>query len=287
MVVRKSVYTTRCRVNSHYARSHIRKSTLRAAGVEVAPYTEVYNEADLIDGIETIGLPAVLKTARGGYDGKGQFVLRDHEQMKEALPLLDHGPCVLESWIPFEKEISVVMTRNTNGEVSYFPVGENIHVNNILYETIVPARVSSEVEKRAAELAMKIANELNLVGTLAIEMFLTKDEKLYVNELAPRPHNSGHYTIEACNISQFGQHIRAICGWPLMDVKLLSPAIMVNVLGQHMQGVINGINKNPHWFVHFYEKKEVKQDRKMGHITILTKEIEQTLQQIEEQSIWK
>lgn len=263
------------------------KAALTAAGVEVAPYVKVYQKEDLLNGIESIGLPAVLKTARGGYDGKGQYVIREREEIEQAASLLNHGPCVLEAWIPFEKEISVVMTRSTSGDISYFPIGENIHVNNILHETIAPARISNDVEKQAIELARDIAMELNLVGTLAIEMFLTKDEKLYVNELAPRPHNSGHYTIEACNISQFGQHIRAICGWTLMEVKLLSPAIMVNVLGQHVQGVITEMNKNPHWFVHFYEKKEAKHGRKMGHITILTKEIAETLQQLNEKPIWK
>lgn len=265
----------------------IEKQSLRNAGVNVAPYSVIHNEDELLKAVKKIGLPSVLKTSRGGYDGKGQSVIRKNSDIQAAAMLLESGPCVLESWIPFEKELSVVITRNIHGELKCFPIGENIHINNILHETIAPARVAQQIEKQVLEIAEKIAEHLQLVGTLAIELFLVGNEELYVNELAPRPHNSGHYTIESCNLSQFDQHIRAICSWPLQEVELLKPAIMINILGQHVEGVINEIPNQSDWFVHFYGKKEAKHNRKMGHITILTEHFHATLQTLEKTEIWQ
>ncbi|WP_233710993.1 5-(carboxyamino)imidazole ribonucleotide synthase [Lederbergia citrisecunda] len=265
----------------------LEKQALTDAGVDVAPYAVINSLEDLEDGIRGIGIPSVLKTSRGGYDGKGQYVIKNEQDIEKAAELLKNGPCVLEAWIPFEKEISVVMTRSTSGELSYFPVGENIHVNNILHQTIAPARVTENVKMKVSELAHKIADQLGLIGTLAVELFLTEDEKIYVNELAPRPHNSGHYTIEACNLSQFDQHIRAVCGWPLQNVKLLQKAIMVNVLGQHVDGVVDEILKRPDWSIHFYGKEEAKHNRKMGHVTVLTNDIEETLEDLHQTKIWR
>nr|WP_249316971.1 5-(carboxyamino)imidazole ribonucleotide synthase [Bacillus sp. FJAT-50079] len=264
----------------------LEKQALTEAGVEVAPYAVIYSEDDLEREVETIGIPCVLKTSRGGYDGKGQYVIKSRGDCAEAATLLNAGPCVLEAWIPFDKEISIVMTRGVNGELTWFPIGENIHKNNILHETIVPARITAQVEQDVSELAEKIADKLQLIGTLAVELFLTEEGQLYVNELAPRPHNSGHYTIEACTLSQFDQHIRAVCGWPLPKVRLLQPAIMVNVLGEHVAGVVNEIPQRPDWSVHFYGKAEAKQGRKMGHITILTDELDVTLQELDATQIW-
>lgn len=262
------------------------KEALTKAGVKVAPYKVIRTEEELKAGISEIGLPAVLKTATGGYDGKGQFVLKEAEQASEAAALLQHGDCVLEQWLSFEKEISVIVTRNPEGETTYFPPAENIHINNILHESIVPARISPETEQAAKKAADQIASSLSLVGTLAVEMFVTEDGGIFINELAPRPHNSGHYTIEACGISQFGQHIRAVCNWPLKGTELLKPAVMVNVLGQHVEGVIQAISEKPEWSIHLYGKEEAKHQRKMGHVTILTDNIEETLQEIEDSGIW-
>ncbi|MCR2823411.1 5-(carboxyamino)imidazole ribonucleotide synthase [Lederbergia panacisoli] len=262
------------------------KQALTEAGVEVAPYAIIESREDLELAISKIGLPSVLKTSRGGYDGKGQYVIRSQHDLESAAELLKNGLCVLEAWIPFEKEISVVMTRSLSGGLSYFPIGENIHVNNILHQTIVPARISEEVDRKVSELARKVANHLDLVGTLAVELFLTKEEKIYVNELAPRPHNSGHYTIEACNLSQFDQHIRSVCGWPLQNVELLQKAIMVNVLGQHVEAVTCEIPNRPDWFIHFYGKEEAKHNRKMGHVTVLTNDIDETLRELDQTKIW-
>ncbi|RJS61394.1 5-(carboxyamino)imidazole ribonucleotide synthase [Bacillus sp. PK3_68] len=262
------------------------KETIVKAGVPVAPYEVITETAEIYDTIDKLGYPSVLKTARGGYDGKGQFVIKEPSQVEKAAQLLQHGVCVLEKWIPFEREISVIVTRNLQGETTYFPVGENVHKENILHETIVPARVAEGVKKEAVKAAEKIAEALSLVGTLAVEMFVGKDGEIYINELAPRPHNSGHYTIEACDVSQFGQHIRAICNWPLKTPELLKPALMVNILGEHMPEVLEGIAKHPEWSVHLYGKAEAKVKRKMGHITILTSDMEAVLEEVEASGIW-
>ena len=262
------------------------KVAIQNAGVEVAPYAVIEKEADINHYLNELGLPAVLKTARGGYDGKGQFVIRHEKEVPEAALLLQAGTCVLEKWVPFEKEVSVIVCRNANGETAVFPVGENIHRDNILHETIAPARISQKAKENAINKAIQLAQSFQLVGTLAVEMFLTSDD-LYVNELAPRPHNSGHYTIEACETSQFEQHIRAVCNWPLANTELLKPTVMVNILGEHQDGVIKKIPDVKDWKIHLYGKKEAKQKRKMGHVTLLRPSIEEALSEIEQSEIWQ
>jgi 5-(carboxyamino)imidazole ribonucleotide synthase len=263
------------------------KAAIVQAGVKVAPYEVINSVNDLVGKIGTIGYPAVLKTARGGYDGKGQLVLRTPQDLTRGEALLQHGACVLEKWIGFEKEISVIVTRNIDGETAIFPVAENIHADNILHQTIVPARISEEIHADAVQKASQLASSLGLVGTLAVEMFVTNNGTIFINELAPRPHNSGHYTIEACETSQFEQHIRAICNWPLGSTHLLKPAVMVNLLGEHYDGLFADIPKIKDWKVHLYGKKDPKVKRKMGHITVLTDNIENTLSEIENSPIWQ
>jgi 5-(carboxyamino)imidazole ribonucleotide synthase len=262
------------------------KAALSLAGVEVASYAVINQFTDIYDNIEKLGLPAVLKTSRGGYDGKGQYVIKEEKDIEEACKLLESGPCVLEKWIPFEKEISVIVTRNGSGELTHFPVVENIHIDNILHQTIAPARVDDSVFSKAVSMARMISETLDLVGTLAIEMFLTSDGSIYINELAPRPHNSGHYTIEACDHSQFSHHIRAICNWPLEQPSLLKNAVMVNLLGEHLEEAIKEIPSNPQWFFHLYGKDVAKHKRKMGHITVLTDNLDDTLASLDDSSIW-
>ncbi len=262
------------------------KEAIVNAGCPVAPYIVVNTYEELVEQINTIGYPCIVKTARGGYDGKGQQRLNREEDLSLAKGLIEHSQCVVESFVPFKMEISCIVQRNGYGETYCLPVGENIHVNHILHETIVPARITSETLKRAEDAASKIADQLQLIGTLAVEMFVLEDGLIVINELAPRPHNSGHYSIEACNISQFGQHIRAVCGWPLREPKLLMPAIMVNVLGQHVMPLSNSISKNPDWSIHLYGKAEAKVNRKMGHVTIMTNNVEETLVEVEKSGIW-
>jgi 5-(carboxyamino)imidazole ribonucleotide synthase len=263
------------------------KQHIQEAGVRVAPYAVVTKTEDVADGIERLGMPAVLKTARGGYDGKGQLVIRTEEDIAIAQTLVNQGRCVLEQWIPFEKEISVIITRSTTGETAVFPVAENVHRDNILHQTIVPARISQHAEEKAIVAAKQIASTLGLVGTLAVEMFLTKDDEIYINELAPRPHNSGHYSIEACETSQFEQHVRAVCGWPLGSTSLLKPAVMVNILGEHQQLLLDRIPVLQDWKVHLYGKKEAKYKRKMGHVTLIRETVEKALEEAEQSGIWE
>ncbi|WP_343363806.1 5-(carboxyamino)imidazole ribonucleotide synthase [Listeria seeligeri] len=265
----------------------LEKAYLESANINIAPYAIIVDKEEIETEIKSIGYPAVLKTAQGGYDGKGQVVLHDADDIEKAARLLRYGSSVLEAWIPFEKEISIVVARGKDGQVETFPVAENVHVNNILHTTIAPADVSADVHEEAEEIAKKLADVLQLCGVLAVEMFVTKSGAIYVNELAPRPHNSGHFTIEACSISQFTQHIRAIVGLPLIKPELLKPALMINILGQHVDAVNERMVDYPHWFVHYYGKKEAKINRKMGHVTVLTEEPRIVLADIEKAQIWK
>ena len=262
------------------------KNAISQAGIPVAPYELVRSQQELLAAVEKLSYPCVLKTTTGGYDGKGQVVIRNEEGLASAIELVEQAECILEAWVPFEKEISVIVVRSVSGETKVFPVAENIHVENILHETIVPARISKEVEQKALECAEHLANELGLVGTLAVEMFVTAGGGLYVNELAPRPHNSGHYTIDACETSQFEQHVRAICNWPLGETTLLKPVVMVNILGEHIEGILSRIGQLSDSKLHLYGKKEAKHKRKMGHLNILANDIDTALQKAQTLGIW-
>ncbi len=262
------------------------KTFLKEHGLQVAPFAAVSCREDLVLAIEEIGYPSVLKTCEGGYDGKSQLVFHTREDLKNADELLEQGRCILEGWVEFSMECSVMVARNMDGAISVFPVSENIHRNQILHESIVPARMSGELQSNAKKMAEKIADSLNLCGILGVEMFVGSDGRLYVNELAPRPHNSGHYSIEACNFSQFAVHNRAICNWPMPKIDLLSPVVMVNILGQHVDGCRKLVLKKPQWHFHDYGKGEIRIDRKMGHVTILTDDIEKTLAEVEDTSVW-
>ncbi len=280
------LYTTQNRLRE--------KAALEKAGVMVAPYRQIDSEARLEEAITELGLPCVLKTVEGGYDGKGQWVIRSEEEISEAYGEL-YSPkveLVLEKFIHFSKELSVIAARNPKGEVRVFPPAENIHIDNILHQSIVPARVSLEISEKAEQLAIQIASSLEVIGLVAVEMFLTEDDQIYINELAPRPHNSGHYTMEACKTSQFEQHIRAICNLPLTSTELLTPVVMVNILGEHVQSILKWMSteaSNNSYLtakIHFYGKKEAKEKRKMGHINLLTSDIDIALAWIEQSRIW-
>lgn len=264
----------------------LEKWAITKSGVEVAPYAVISEFEQIYDNIKRLGYPSVLKTAKGGYDGKGQLIIRNEEDLPKAAELLKYGECVLEAWVPFTKEISVIVARNSNGESKVFPVAENIHKDNILHQSIVPARISEDVELRAKEKALMIADSMELVGTLAVEMFLTENEEIIINELAPRPHNSGHYTMEACETSQFEQHVRAVCNWPLARTTLLKPVVMVNILGEHLEILLNKLPELSDWKIHLYGKAEAKVKRKMGHVNILRETTDEALKEVEESGIW-
>ncbi len=262
------------------------KSFLQSLGLPVAPFVPLENIRDLRQAVAKLGYPCVLKTTTDGYDGKGQVVFTAEVDEALAAPLLAHGACVLEAWVPFVKELSIMVAGNEAGELSFFPVVENDHRHNILHATLVPAAISTHLSNEVQALAKKIATAVKLVGTLAVEIFLTPDGELFVNELAPRPHNSGHYSIEACTISQFTAHLRGICNWPLPPVRLLSPAVMVNILGEHLAKSYGEIPRQRSWNFHLYGKALAKTGRKMGHITILTTNLTQTLKEIQATKIW-
>lgn len=238
------------------------------AQVTVAPYKVVTSSLDLED--IDLSKNYVLKTATGGYDGHGQKVITSAEDLEEANALANSAECVLEEFVNFDLEISVIVSGNGK-DVTVFPVQENIHRNNILSKTIVPARISDRLADRAKAIAVKIAEQLNLSGTLCVEMFATADD-IIVNEIAPRPHNSGHYSIEACDFSQFDTHILGVLGAPLPAINLHEPAVMLNVLGQHVEAAERYVTENPSAHLHMYGKLEAKHNRKMGHVTLFSNE---------------
>lgn len=262
------------------------KEFLQKHGLKTAPFEIVNTKDELEEAVSKIGFPSILKTCEGGYDGKSQFTLTSKEDIDKASELLTQGQCILEGFVVFSLECSVMVAQNANDETTVFPVSENIHKNHILHESIVPARISEELQEKAQKAALKIAQSLHLRGILGVEFFVGKDNELYVNELAPRPHNSGHYSIEACDFSQFDIHDRAIMNWPLPKIELLKPAVMVNILGQHKEGSEALILEKPKWHFHDYGKKDVRVDRKMGHVTILTDDLEKTLAEIDDTRIW-
>lgn len=265
------------------------KTAIQDMGIPVAPFRVVASLADLEQAVRDLGLPAVMKTATGGYDGKGQWVLRSEDELAEAFETLEKAgtELIVEKFVPFQMELSVIAARNPDGELAVFPTAENVHRENILHLTIVPARVSDEVRARAEDIARTIVEKLDVVGLLAIEIFLTADGELYVNELAPRPHNSAHYTMEACVTSQFEQHVRAVCNLPLGATDLLSPVVMVNILGEHLEPVLERIDVLPRSAkLHLYGKADSKPKRKMGHLNVLAPNVEEALDLIKRLEIW-
>ncbi|MCL2401087.1 MAG: 5-(carboxyamino)imidazole ribonucleotide synthase [Oscillospiraceae bacterium] len=264
------------------------KSALRDMGIPVADFY-------LIDSVETfrekVFFPSVLKTTTGGYDGKGQAVIKSEADMAKAEEIASKYECILERFMPFTKEISVIIARSTTGETSVFPVAENRHQpgDNILIQSAVPARISKDLEARAIEYARKMAESLDSIGVMGIEMFVVGDE-IYINEFSPRPHNSGHYTMDACETSQFEQHVRAICGLPLGDPRQHTPVVMMNILGDHMDqkqpdNLVPYMPLLPRGKLHLYGKAEAKDGRKMGHINLLG-DVDESLKAADASGIW-
>ncbi len=264
------------------------KDFLSENGFPVVKHHIVKSMDEFRRSIDEIGLPAILKTVEGGYDGKGQIRIEDQSYSEDDIQeLLNTGICILEQQIDLFKEVSVVISGNQKGEHSVFPVIENEHHNNILHISNCPAMIKHETQAKCLQVAREIAKELNLVGTMCIEFFISTDHEVFVNEIAPRPHNSGHLTIESCNVSQFDTHILGICNWPMPKVKLFNSAIMVNLLGQHIYRAKKKIQDHVEWYFHDYGKDVAKPNRKMGHITILTDDIEATKDEIHNDPIWK
>ncbi|MGI8821476.1 MAG: 5-(carboxyamino)imidazole ribonucleotide synthase [Chthoniobacterales bacterium] len=259
------------------------KNFLASAGFPIAPFRAVHSAHELESAIEQIGRPAILKTIAFGYDGKGQQTINTRDDFDEIWSASSADELVLESAIDFKKELSIIVARGADGELTTFPACENVHRNQILDVTVVPARVPPQVEAQAATLARALAEKLELVGLLAVEMFLKTDGELLVNELAPRPHNSGHWTIEGCATSQFEQQVRAVCGLPLGSTEILQPAAMANILGdawQHGEPCWEKALKTPGVHLHLYGKTEPRPRRKMGHLTATAPTAEEAIERV-------
>lgn len=262
------------------------KTWLRRNGFPHVPFTEVEAGDDLAAGIRRMGLPCVVKTADFGYDGKGQMKVTDATSGEKAVNAFVKQRAVVEKFIDFKCELSVIVARAASGAMQSFPIAENIHTKHILDFSLAPARIGEAVRVEAENLSRMIAQKIEMVGLLAIELFLTDRGELLVNELAPRPHNSGHFTLDACVTSQFEQQVRAVCGLPLGDVSMTSSAVMVNILGDAWKWHEGKVEGEPNWAVllstprvklHLYGKREPRIGRKMGHFTVCGDDVNTTL----------
>ena len=258
------------------------KNWLKQNGFPHARFAEVAAGGDLVAGIRGVGVPCVVKTADFGYDGKGQLKVMTETDVAAATKRFAGQPVVIEQFVDFACEVSAVVARSAHGEVAVFPVAENIHTNHILDFSIVPARVSRSVIAAAEAMARDVAAKIELVGVLGVEFFVTKAGEVLINELAPRTHNSGHYTLDACATSQFEQQARAICGLPLASVALTHPVVMLNLLGDLWAGGAprwEVLSAHPQARLHLYGKAEARAGRKMGHLNVLAADVETALGQ--------
>jgi 5-(carboxyamino)imidazole ribonucleotide synthase len=260
------------------------KAWLKANGIPHVAFAEAL-DGNVAAAVAAVGQPCVIKTADFGYDGKGQMKVASAADLEQASAIFRGRRCVVEQWCEFACEASIVVARSIDGQTRAFPLAENIHTNHILDFTIVPARVPADVAEKAEQLAARIADRLQVVGLLAVELFVTAAGELLVNELAPRPHNSGHWSLDGCETSQFEQHVRAVCGLPLGDVRVKEPTVMVNILGDAWLPPGHP-RREPDWSVvlgadraklHLYGKAEPRAGRKMGHFTVRDSSIEAAL----------
>jgi 5-(carboxyamino)imidazole ribonucleotide synthase len=245
------------------------KDFVVSLGIATAPYAAAESESELVRALSSVGVPAVLKTRRFGYDGKGQAALRRGDEAKAAWTAVGRQPSIVEAYVPFEREISVVAARSRDGKIQCFDVAENEHSRHILKISRIPADVTRAVADEARRIAGRIADAFGYVGVLAVEMFVVADgagHSVMVNEIAPRVHNSGHWTLDGCSVSQFEQHIRAVVGWPLAVPVRHGRAEMVNLIGDEIASYRQWLEV-PGACVHLYGKQTVRPDRKMGHVT--------------------
>lgn len=260
---------------------YLQKTILQENHIDVAQFCKVESYKDLQKAIETFRYPTLLKARRDAYDGRGNYKIDTEKQIKTAWDYFEGKPLMAERFVPFKMEVSVIAARNTKGQIATYPLVENIHQENILYTTIAPARVNSDISKNAQVLAKKTMQVLEGAGVFGIEMFVTKDDKLLINEIAPRVHNSGHHSLQSSATSQFEQHLRAIMGMPLGSTELLHPTIMFNILGKAGFKGKYTVNapKIENSFLKMYGKEISKPKRKLGHINIVAKD-GQTIKQL-------
>ena len=265
------------------------KKSIQNLGIGVTGFREVQTLPDLEKAFEEYG-SVLLKTVSGGYDGKGQKRIRTEEEIRSAFEALHQEgiPLIAEEYQSFERELSVVVARSRFGEVRCFPVSENLHHQNILTICRIPARLSERVEKESNRIATCLAEGLGLVGVMGVEMFLLSDGDLLVNEIAPRPHNSGHFTLGACETSQFHQHLLAIAGWPLGPTELIKPTLMLNLIGEQQDKLLKNLKRLPIGVkLHLYGKKEVRPGRKMGHLNLSIENPSQVLETLKQLQVWE
>ena len=259
----------------------LEKQFAQKAGLQPVPYFAVQQESDLLKAADELGFPSILKSNMLGYDGKGQYVVNSTDELIKAYEDAGKVDCVLEKQIAIKCEVSVIVARNAGAEMASFPVAENQHRNGILHMSIVPARVSDEVTQLARENASILADAMSYIGILAVEFFVSEDDMLYFNEMAPRPHNSGHYTKDACVTSQFEQQVRMMCGLTPGDTRLMSPVVMVNMLGDLWLPDWDVIFAQSNIKLHLYGKTEARAGRKMGHFNVLAENIESAINSAE------
>jgi 5-(carboxyamino)imidazole ribonucleotide synthase len=268
----------------HTTQHRIREKTfLSTHGFPVTNFRRVTTIEEFRDALAEINFPAVLKTAGFGYDGKGQWTIRDEAEAATAFASLDGREGILEAFVAFEREVSIIAARGCDGEMVSYGVIENAHARHILDHSIAPARVTPHIAREAEEIARSLLVELDYVGVLCVELFLTSDEKLFVNELAPRPHNSGHFSIEACATSQFEQQVRALCNLPLGSTDILRPTAMANLLGelwQRGEPDWRASLSDPRVKLHLYGKREARAGRKLGHLTALAATTDEALRAV-------
>ena len=268
----------------HIAQNRLREKTfLQSNGFPVADFRHIKTLEDLQNAVREIGIPAILKTAGFGYDGKGQVRINSAEDCPNAFEQIKNQEAVLEAFVDFEREVSVVAARDARGNFAHYGVIENSHANHILDVSFAPAIISDKTQKEAVEIAYGILETLDVIGVMTVEFFLAKDAKLIVNELAPRPHNSGHLTIDACQSNQFEQQLRAVCGLPLGATEFFQPAAMANLLGDLWNaGEPNFAEalKNPNLKLHLYGKREARCGRKMGHLTALAETVQEAVEAV-------
>jgi len=255
----------------------LEKQFAQKAGLQPVPYFAVQQESDLLKAAEEIGFPAILKSNTLGYDGKGQYVVSNTDELIKAYTDAGKVNCVLEKQVAIRCEVSAIVARNEGAEMASFPVSENQHRNGILHMSIVPARVSDEIAQLAIENASLLADAMSYIGLLAVEFFVSEDDVLYFNEMAPRPHNSGHYTKDACVTSQFEQQVRMMCGLTPGDTRLMTPVVMVNMLGELWLPDWNVIFAQNNIKLHLYGKTEARPGRKMGHFNVLAESVESAI----------
>ncbi len=258
----------------------LEKTFFQSHGLATAAFRPVRNQRELVEALAEVPLPAVLKTSRLGYDGKGQATLENQDEAIRAFEGFGGVPCVLEERIALDREMSVILARGADGDIATFPAAENRHRDGILETSVVPARISESLADEARELATVVANAMAYVGVLGVELFIARDGRLLVNEMAPRPHNSGHYTMDACSADQFEQQLRTLCGLPLARPWLLSPVAMINLLGdlwRDGEPRWEEALKRPGVRLHLYGKAEPRPGRKMGHLNCLAPDPDRAL----------